>query len=85
MKFFTCGYNIDENGNEIEVNIVNVLEIDGKSYALLSVDANEEDANLFVNRVRFDANGDISLSLIEDENEKKYVFDVINELISGME
>ena len=67
---------IDENGNEVEATILNIIEIDNNEYLLFSVDANEEDANLFVNKIVRDANGEETTIPIEYDEERNMVFKI---------
>ena len=76
---------IDENGNEVEATILNIIEIDNNEYLLFSVDANEEDANLFVNKIVRDANGEETTIPIENDEERNMVFNSIKEYINNLE
>ena len=76
---------IDENGNEVEATILNIIEIDNNEYLLFSVDANEEDANLFVNKIVRDANGEETTIPIEHDEERNMVFNSIKEYINNLE
>lgn len=76
---------MDENNNQIEANVINVLEIDGENYVLFSVDADDENANLYVNKIITDTNGEDSFISIEDDREREHIFSVVNEIISRLE
>ena len=76
---------IDENGNEVEATILNIIEIDNSEYLLFSVDVNEEDANLFVNKIVRDDNGEETVVPIENDEERSMVFDSIKEYINNLE
>ena len=76
---------MDENNNQVEANVINVLEIDGESYVLFSIDALDDNANLYVNKVIKDSNGEDSFVLIEDDNERERVFGVVNDIINHLE
>ena len=75
---------LDENGKEFEATIINIVEIDGNEYLLYSVDANEEDANLFVNKIIRDEKGEEDIVPIDNDEERNMVFDSINEFVSDM-
>ena len=76
---------LDENGNEVQGRIINIVEIDGQEYLLYSVDTNEDEENVFVNKIIKDVNGEDEFVAIEDEEERKYVFDTLKEMIDSIE
>lgn len=75
---------LDEFGNEVEATIINIIEIEGQEYLLYSVDVNEEDANLYVNKIVKDENGEEDIVPIEDDAERNIVFEEIKNLINEM-
>lgn len=75
---------LDEFGNEVEATIINIIEIEGQEYLLYSVDVNEEDANLYVNKIVKDENGEEDIVPIEDDAERNIVFEEIKKLINEM-
>ena len=76
---------LDENGNEVQARIINIVEIDGQEYLLYSTEANDEEENLYVNKIVKDENGDEEFVAIEDEEERNYIFDTIKEMINNIE
>ena len=62
----------DENGNDVEFELVSTLEVDGKVYAILQP-IGEEEAYIF--NLKYDENGEMELSEIEDDEE----FEIIAE------
>ena len=76
---------LDENGNEVQARIINIVEIDGQEYLLYSTEANDEEENLYVNKIVKDENGDEEFVAIEDEEERNYIFDTLKEMINSIE
>ena len=60
----------DENGNDVEFELVSTLEVDGKVYAILQP-IGEEEAYIF--NLKYDENGEMVLSEIEDDEEFEIV------------
>ena len=60
----------DENGNDVEFELVSTLEVDGKVYAILQP-IGEEEAYIF--NLEYDENGEMELSEIEDDEEFEIV------------
>lgn len=60
----------DENGNDVEFELVSTLEVDGKVYAILQP-IGEEEAYIF--NLKYDENGEMELSEIEDDEEFEIV------------
>ena len=75
---------LDENGNEVEATIINIIEVNGQEYLLYSVDANSDEANLYVNKIIKDENGEEDIVPIESDVERNTVFDEIKNLINEM-
>lgn len=73
----------DENGNEKEAEIITVIEIDNKEYAIYAVNKNEESDNIFASRIIKDENGNNVIKSIENQEEKEKVFEIIKELLSN--
>ena len=72
---------LDENGNTVEADVIDIIEVDGKEYLLYSVDANEEECDLYINRIVKNSNGEDDIIPIEDEEEKRRVFEILNDLM----
>jgi len=60
----------DENGNDVEFELVSTLEVDGKVYAILQP-IGEEEAYIF--NLKYNENGEMELSEIEDDEEFEIV------------
>ena len=75
---------LDENGNEVEATIINIIEVNGQEYLLYSVDVNGDEANLYVNKIIKDENGEEDIVPIESDVERNTVFDEIKNLINEM-
>ncbi len=75
----------DEMGKEVEATIINVVEINGNNYLLYSVDVNDDEANVYVNKVVRDENGEEDFEPILDEEEKRIVYDALNDMIENMD
>lgn len=60
----------DENGNDVEFELVSTLEVDGRVYAILQP-IGEEEAYIF--NLKYDENGEMELSEIEDDEEFEIV------------
>ena len=60
----------DENGNDVEFELVSTLEVDGKVYAILQPIGEEED---YIFKLKYDQNDEMELSEIEDDEEFEIV------------
>ncbi len=76
---------LDENGNEIQARIINIVEIDGQEYLLYSTNANEEEENVYVNKIMKDTNGEEEFVPIENDIERNYIFNTLKEMIDNMD
>ena len=72
---------LDENGNTVEADVIDIIEVDGKEYLLYSVDVNEEECDLYINRIVKNSNGEDDIIPIEDEEEKRRVFEILKDLM----
>ena len=75
---------LDEAGNEVEATIINVIEVNNQEYLLYSIDVNDEDANLYVNKIIRDENGEEDIVPIEDDIERNVVFEQIKKIMNEM-
>ena len=75
---------LDEAGNEAEATIINVIEVNNQEYLLYSIDVNDEDANLYVNKIIRDENGEEDIVPIEDDIERNVVFEQIKKIMNEM-
>ncbi|MGL5439458.1 MAG: DUF1292 domain-containing protein [Filifactoraceae bacterium] len=74
---------VDEDGNEVEFELVMSLEAQGNQYAILlpveELEDEEEEAYIF--RMEEDEEGEIALSAIEDDEEYEMVVSVYENLV----
>jgi uncharacterized protein YrzB (UPF0473 family) len=71
---------IDEQGNEIQFEIILTLEAEGKEYAILMPLEDNEDEEALIFRIDTDEEGDI-LTPLEDDEEYENVVAVYNTLM----
>lgn len=76
---------LDELGNEREARILNVVEINNQEYLVYAVSQNEEEDGIFAQKLIKDASGNEDIIPIENEEEKRIVFDTIRELIDELD
>lgn len=62
---------LDEEGNEMEFEIILTLDVEGVEYAILAQEGDEESA--VVLRMDYDADGELMLMPIEDDEEYENV------------
>ena len=72
----------DEYGRNMVAELLTILEIDDIEYAVYSVDASEEDSDVYVARVVKDAEGNDNIVSIEDETERAKVFDIVQRMMN---
>jgi len=71
---------IDEDDNEHAFAMIDMLEVDGKKYAVLSpLDGEEESDEAMILRIETDENGEEVLYDIEDDEEWEKVVDIWND------
>lgn len=75
---------IDEQGNEVDFELVMTIEANNNNYAILapmdSDDEEEDEAYIF--RVELDEDGEMLLEAIEDDEEYQMVVDVYETLVA---
>lgn len=76
---------LDEFGVEQEARILNVVEINNQEYLVYAVSKNEEEESIFTDKLIRDQNGEENIVSIEDEEEKKMVFETIKEVIEDLD
>ena len=72
----------DEFGRNMVAELLTILEVDGIEYAVYSVDANEEESDVFVARIVKDAEGNDNIVDIENEEERTKVFEIVQRMIN---
>ena len=76
---------LDEEGNEKEARILNVVEINNQEYVVYAISRNEEEDAIFAAKLIKDETGNEDMVPIENEEEKRIVFDAIREIINNVE
>jgi len=71
----------DEQNIEREANLITIFEIDGKEYAVYSIDRDIETVNIFVSRLEKDEVGNEVLKDIDNPEEKSKIDNIVKELI----
>lgn len=80
----------DEEGNEFELEILDVLDVDGVSYTVFvpagidEMDVNDPDYGLIFLRNR-EENGEEFFDSIDDEEELNRVYELYNQLLDAEE
>lgn len=72
----------DEFGRNMVAELLTIVEIDGIEYAVYSIDATEEESDVFVARIVKDEEGNDNIVSIEDEAEKAKVFEIVQKMIN---
>ena len=75
---------IDEEGNEREARILNVVEINNQEYVVYAISQNEEEEAIFVAKLVKDMIGNEDIVPIDNEEEKRIVFDAFREIIINL-
>ena len=80
----------DEEGNEFELEVLDVLDVDGVSYTVFvpagidEMDVNDPDYGLIFLRSR-EENGEEFFDSIDDEEELNRVYELYNQLLDAEE
>ena len=75
----------DENGIKNEAEVLTVFEYKNKDYIVYSIDADEDNSNIYVSRLVKDSEGYDKIEDINDETEKSEVQKVVNEMLDAVE
>ncbi len=76
---------LDELGNEKEATILNILEVDNQEYLLYSIPENNEDDGIYAMKIITTPSGEKDLKIIDNEEEKKKVFESLNKVLDEIE
>lgn len=76
---------LDEYGNEREAKILNIVEINNQEYVVYSISKNDEEDSIFASKLVKNQNGEEEVIPIQNEEEKRIVFDVIREIIDELD
>lgn len=77
-----CFYITDENGVHLLVELLTILRIDGREYAVYSLDKDANTSDVYAARIIKDVNGTEKIISIDDEVEKRKVFQIIDKMIN---
>lgn len=73
----------DENGNEIDAELLAAFEMDNKEYAIYSTDVdNEEMSNIYAAELIKNEDGTRDIKEIEDPSIKDKITDMINDIVN---
>lgn len=72
----------DEFGRTMTAELLTIVEIDGIEYVVYTIDATEEESDVFVARVVKDLEGNDNIVSIENEEERAKVFEVVQKMIN---
>ena len=72
---------INDEGKEVEVELLNVVEVDGKEFMLYSTEVDSEYDDIYALKIVKDESGAEDLVALSEE-EENLISDVIDELIS---
>lgn len=72
----------DENGIQSVAEILTMLEIDGSEYVVYSIDKDLENSDVYAAKVIKDQDNNDRIVSIENEEEKKKVFGIVEKMIN---
>ncbi len=72
---------IDENNVERDAELVTILNVKEKDYAVYSINRDKDNVNIFVSLIEKDANEKEYLKDIDDPKEKENLKEMIKEMI----
>ena len=76
----------DENGNEIEFEIIDETRINGVNYILVTDKVEDEEADAYILKdVSSDEDEDAVYEMVEEESEIDYIGKVFSELLEDVE
>ena len=73
---------VDEDGNEMRFEVLEVIEYEGEDYAILVAEEGDEADTVVIVRVDTDENGEETFSSVEDEDLLDDVFEFFKENFS---
>jgi len=76
---------IDEFGQEKDARILNILEMNNQEYVVYAVSQNEEEDNIFASKLVKDKDGNEDIIPIDNEEEKRVVYDVVRKFINDLD
>lgn len=75
----------DEVGNEREARILNIVEVNEQEYVVYAISQNEEEEAIYAAKLVKDMMGNEDIVSIDNEEEKKVVFEAIREIIDNLD
>lgn len=78
-------YVTDKNGVRLLAELLTILRIDGIEYAVYSMDQDVNTSDVYVARVIKDNYGNDSMISIENEEERKKVFQIVDRMINEVD
>ncbi len=75
-------FEVEVDGVLKEATILKIVKIDGKEYAIYTIDNGDETSDVFSSEIVQDAEGYDELKDIEDENVKANLLELINIMFS---
>lgn len=72
----------DENGIQSIAEILTILMIDGIKYVVYTINNTEENKDVYASRVIKKQDGTDTIVSIDDEEEKKNIFSIIEKIIN---
>lgn len=76
---------IDEYGQERNAKILNVIEINNQEYLVYSIEKNQEEDEIYASKLIKNNLGEEEIISIENDEERRIVFDTIRELIDELD
>lgn len=70
----------DQNGNQVEAEIITLISIENREYLIYSIPVNFDESNVCASRVIRDENGNQKLLEIDNESDKSKITEFINTL-----
>ena len=76
---------INDEGKEVEVELLNVVEVDGKEFIIYTASNNDEYDDYYAMKIVTNENGKEDLAVVTDEQERELISEIIDEMTSETE
>lgn len=73
---------VDENNETKTASLITVAEIEGREYAVYSIDSDLDNCDVMVSRLIKNADGSDLLEDIIDEEERKKIHSIVKEILN---
>lgn len=73
---------VDENNETKNASLITVVEIEGREYAVYSIDRDLDNCDVMVSRLIKNADGSDLLEDIIDEEERKKIHSIVKEILN---